>query len=290
MGKDKNLGGHSALVPIRLSVKPQETGKIVIEVQFVPKNSSSPRRESRQKGSTDSPGRRASVDGSLIIPEINAKSIIKIAAIAPHFSIILDKQVQFKQGAELFTIALGPKDDPELIKQQRSSNGEVDSKEIGCPINVKTAPSVKFLAQVPKAQVSINLPNLIEFFKAHFVDILALKDFLELSVGGEFYEEQLLIGQIVIDRVSKYLLNTGVDIDININGKVIALGNEIMIRIEASNDDIINPKKDTRSSNSEICAVRFKAAVYLMDLIDDGIDIDRVVKEAMGIGIEKADS
>jgi len=310
MSKDKNLGGQSALVPIRLSVKPQETGEIIIEVQFVPKNPNSPRRESsssssKHRGSIDSPTRRTSesfhsLTGSPSAPpEINAKSILKIAAMAPHFSIILDKPSQFKQGDELFTIALGPRDETALSPKDiphRKSVGDTDtketieSKETGCPILVKTAPNVKFLAQVPKAQVGINLPNLIEFAKAHFVDVLALKDFLELSLGGEFYEEQLLIGQVVIDRVSKYLLSKGVDIDLNINGKVIALGNEIMIRIEASNDDIINPtKKETKTRQSEICAVKFKAAIYLMDLIEDGIEIDKVVKQAMGIEQSKLD-
>ena len=314
MSKDKNLGGQSALVPIRLSVKPQETGEIIIEVQFVPKNpSNSPRRESssssKHRGSIDSPPRRTSesfhsVTGSSSVPEINAKLILKIAAMAPHFSIILDKPSQFKQGAELFTIALGPRDETALLPKDTShrksvvvgdtdSKETIESKETGCPILVKTAPNVKFLAQVPKAQVGINLPNLIEFAKAHFVDVLALKDFLELSLGGEFYEEQLLIGQVVIDRVSKYLLSKGVDIDLNINGKVIALGNEIMIRIEASNDDIINPtnvlKKEAKNRPSEICAVKFKAAVYLMDLIEDGIEIDKVVKQAMGIDQSKLD-
>jgi hypothetical protein len=320
MSKDKNLGGQSALVPIRLSVKPQETGEIIIEVQFVPKNpSNSPRRESnssssgsKHRGSIDSPTRRTSesfhsLTGSPSITEINAKLILKIAAMAPHFSIILDKPCQFKQGVELFTIALGPRDETALLSKDISHRKSVvviggvnndnketiESKETGCPILVKTAPNVKFLAQVPKAHVGINLPNLIEFAKAHFVDVLALKDFLELSLGGEFYEEQLLIGQVVIDRISKYLINKGVDIDLNINGKVIALGNEIMIRIEASNDDIINPnnilKKDNKNRQSEICAVKFKAAVYLMDLIEDGIEIDKVVKQAMGIDQSKLD-
>ena len=303
MSKDKNLGGQSALVPIRLSVKPQETGEIIIEVQFVPKNPSSPKRESKKRGSIESSPNRKSSDsfhsiGSPTLPEINAKSIIRIAAMAPHFSMILDKQMLLKQGAELFTISLGPREEGSLApkespKRKSLAEGEndakevTDSKETGCPILVKTAPSVKFLAQVPKAQVSIDLPHLIEFAKAHFIDVLALKDFLELSLGGEFYEEQLLVGRVVIDRVSKYLLNNGVDIDVNINGKVIALGNEIMIRIEASSDDIINPnnilKKDAKVPKTEICAVKFKAAVYLMDLIEDGIEIDKVVKEAMGI-------
>lgn len=312
MSKDKNLGGQSALVPIRLSVKPQETGEIIIEVQFVPKNpGGSPKRDSKKRFSVDnSPDNRRNSDDNTSnrrksdsfhsnnglphipsITEINAKSILKIAAMAPHFSIILDKHSQFKQGAELFTMALGPREEgTSLAKEKRKSIGTPDDKdndfEKGCPILVKTAPNVKFLAQIPKAHVGINLPNLIAFAKAHFVDVVALKDFLELSLGGEFYEDQLMIGQVVIDRVSKYLLNVGVDIDVNINGKVIALDNEIMIRIETSHDDTINPnnilKKEVKPKE-ENSAINLRAAVYLMDLIEDGIEIDKVVKEAMGI-------
>jgi len=312
MSKDKNLGGQSALVPIRLSVKPQDTGEIIIEVQYVPKTPGSPKRDSKKRFSVDNSPNKGNSDGNspnrrtsgsfhssnglppiLSSTEINAKSILKIAAMAPHFSIILDKNSQFKQGAELFTMALGPREEgTSLSKEKRKSiNATPDDKdndiEKGCPILVKTAPNVKFLAQIPKAHVGINLPNLIAFAKAHFVDVLALKDFLELSLGGEFYEDQLMIGQVVIDRVSKYLLNIGVDIDVNINGKVIAVDNEIMIRIETSHDDIINPnnilKKEAKSPKEENSAIKLRAAVYLMDLIEDGIEIDKVVKEAMGI-------
>jgi hypothetical protein len=42
-----------------------------------------------------------------------------------------------------------------------------------------------------------------------------------LAFGGEVFEEQLLIGQVVLDRIAKYLLLPGLDLDINIMGKVL---------------------------------------------------------------------
>lgn len=41
--------------------------------------------------------------------------------------------------------------------------------------------------------------------------------------GGEFFEEQLLVARKIIDTLAKYLLLPGLDIDVNINGKVCKL-------------------------------------------------------------------
>lgn len=38
--------------------------------------------------------------------------------------------------------------------------------------------------------------------------------------GGEVYEEHLQMFKFILDRIAKYLLLPGLDIDININGKV----------------------------------------------------------------------
>ena len=38
--------------------------------------------------------------------------------------------------------------------------------------------------------------------------------------GGEFYEEQLAMIKMIVEKVTRYLLLPGLDIDININGKV----------------------------------------------------------------------
>jgi hypothetical protein len=49
----------------------------------------------------------------------------------------------------------------------------------GCPVMMQTAPGIKMLTQVPKADVKINLPGLVRFVLAHFTDLPLLKDYLE---------------------------------------------------------------------------------------------------------------
>ena len=39
-------------------------------------------------------------------------------------------------------------------------------------------------------------------------------------MGGEFFEEQLVMVKKIITKISKYILLPGLDVDININGKV----------------------------------------------------------------------
>jgi hypothetical protein len=50
---------------------------------------------------------------------------------------------------------------------------------VGCPVLMQTGPGIKVVAEVPKAQVVVNLPALVHFIEAHFDDIPLLKSFLE---------------------------------------------------------------------------------------------------------------
>lgn len=50
----------------------------------------------------------------------------------------------------------------------------------GVPVRVQTAPGIKLLVQVPKADVMVNLPSLLRFILAHFADLLLLKSYLQI--------------------------------------------------------------------------------------------------------------
>lgn len=111
----------------------------------------------------------------------------------------------------------------------------------GVPIRVQTAPGIKLLVQVPKADVMVNLPSLLRFILAHFADLLLLKSYLQICkcfrffllilclnfcsascivVGGDFAEEHLLAVKMIMEKACKYLLLPGLDMTINLNGKV----------------------------------------------------------------------
>jgi hypothetical protein len=51
----------------------------------------------------------------------------------------------------------------------------------GCPILMQTALGIKMMVQVPKAEIVINLANLIRFLGAHFLNHDEFKAWLERS-------------------------------------------------------------------------------------------------------------
>ncbi len=65
----------------------------------------------------------------------------------------------------------------------QGDNGSSTSEQMtigGVPIRVQTAPGIKLLIQVPKADVMVNLPSLLRFLLAHFADLLLLKSYLQI--------------------------------------------------------------------------------------------------------------
>lgn len=74
--------------------------------------------------------------------------------------------------------------------------------DAGCPIMMQTAPGIKMLTQVPKADVSVNLPGLVRFTLAHFADLALLKDYLESR------ESPPLVAQCAVCSVQCMLPNT----------------------------------------------------------------------------------
>lgn len=109
--------------------------------------------------------------------------------------------------------------------------GGSEDQQKGCPIFMQTAAGIKMLAQVPNAEVVINLPGLIRFILAHFKvilffmspyhylysdvvsilyssiyqfihlyiiykDLALFKSFLESLLGGVILEEQLEVFKV----------------------------------------------------------------------------------------------
>jgi hypothetical protein len=115
--------------------------------------------------------------------------------------------------------------------------------------------------------------------------------------GGEFFEEQLLTAKQIIDKLAKYLLLPGLDIEINLNGKIVAMGSEIMVRIETPEEiteQFMDRQQQQHSRNSAdssqepsilpgdspTCAIKFRAELNLQDLFNDSLDIESYVKKS----------
>lgn len=134
-----------------------------------------------------------------------ADSIVVLVVRSPHISMIVDKATTLKPGAELFTMVIGPqkkgwqpfgtvnmfdeseREDREQAASRERDGGDPDEDddlqaapaEAGCPMMMQTAPGIKILTEVPKADVKINLPGLVRFTLAHFKDLPVLKEYLE---------------------------------------------------------------------------------------------------------------
>jgi len=334
--KDKQVG-HTSLIPFIISLKPQESGTVFIEVDQIVSDHQMKEEMSKDATIAHSPSNPRPY--SPINPlQMNVKQLISIVLTSPHISVIVDNAATFKPGTELVTLKVGPRqngwvpfghDTIETSASKSSTSGEEPSKvenerskspvlmAMGCPVYVQTAPHIKFLAQIPSAEVNINLYNLTKFISSHFTDIAAFKSYLELLFGGEFFEEQLIVGQIVLDRISKYILNPGLDLEINIDGKIVALGNEIMVRLETPQYivNLLEGLYDTPNHNKNVnknifhhhfthkvgenntpnlgsipCVLELKAELNLMDLLDDSLAIENSIKSAIESSLKKAEN
>mmetsp|Transcript_25262 Transcript_25262/g.22979 ORF Transcript_25262/g.22979 Transcript_25262/m.22979 type:complete len:444 (+) Transcript_25262:3-1334(+) len=239
-----------------------------------------------------------------------ADTIVQITTSRPHISMIVDKQITLKPGSEIFTFLLGPKEKDwkpfgtettESINDTTSEDSNIN-KEKGCPILIQTGPGIKMLMQIPNGEVNIFLPGLVRFIRAHFNDPEALKAHLHISLGSDLFEEQLQIFKSILDRIAKYLLLPGLSFDMNINGKIVALNNEIMISIETpdyndSEDPLMgsaakravklsnSPKNvsrslsfDSKASSEPPCAIKIRVELNLMDLLEDTMAVEETMK------------
>lgn len=334
--KDKQVG-HTSLIPFIVSLKPQESGTVFIEVDQVIPGSQMKDDTPKEVNNLLSPS-NPRLYSPLNPSQMSLKQLVSVVLTSPHISMIVDNASTFKPGTELFTLKVGPKDKgwmpfghdtvETVINKSLSTREEqvkVDDERskspalmaMGCPVFIQTAPHIKFLAQIPSAEVNINLHNLTKFLISHFTDIAALKSYLELLFGGEFFEEQLVVGQIVLDRISKYILNPGLDLEVNIDGKIVALANEIMVRLETP-QYIVNlieglydapnhnkyvfhnhfthkPNEKVAANNSVPylgsipCVLELKAELNLMDLLDDSLAIESSIKSAIESSLKKVE-
>jgi len=168
-------------------------------------------------------------------------------------------------------------------------------------IRIKTAPTVKCLLQVQKIDTTCSLTNLLRYLSAHVEDVDAFQQYL-LNTFGLNAEDEISLLKFFIETFSKYFLHPGVDISINIDGKILSLENEIFIRVETLQDFLqdqdeenvsrqtekINRKTETNffgsstkspgtlkpsSLGPESCALSIYADIYTLDVYEDYLAI-----------------
>jgi hypothetical protein len=139
------------------------------------------------------------------------------------------------------------KAEKERLRQER-----IDAREKDMPIFVQTAQGIKMLLQVPKSVVSLSLPSLVRFLAAHFVDLEALKIWLEDLTGATILHEQLAVGQVMLERGAKYVLLPGLDATFNLNVHILAQACEVSVRFETPNisDTGLQEEEDDDDNNT----------------------------------------
>ena len=121
--------------------------------------------------------------------------------------------------------------------------------------------------------------------------------FCATVAGGEVFAEHLQVIKLILDRLAKYLLLPGLDFDININGKIVALNNEIMISIETP--EFINTSMSAEpimmssaahrrpsillnqkavAKPEDICAMSFRAEINLIDILEDTLAVEQSLR------------
>ena len=156
------------------------------------------------------------------------------------------------------------------------------------------------------------LAALLDFLNSHFSDLAVLQEYLQSTLGGGFLTDHLEVGRIVLERVAKYLLLPGLEVDVNVQLKITALNSELLVRILTPEIELdehgnevahgsaasigagLGPGQEQSSSSSSPTepppaaasssrpyAVKFNAYVSMMDLIEDSRDIDRKLKESL---------
>lgn len=110
--------------------------------------------------------------------------------------------------------------------------------------------------------------------------------------GLEFLDEHLLVFKMVLERMAKYLLLPVLTLDVNINGKLMALNGEIMILIETPQQPLSPMQRRTGDGQTAAtsspsvkipdCAVELEAQISLRELLQDAIDIDNLIRFGTG--------
>jgi hypothetical protein len=129
-----------------------------------------------------------------------------------------------------------------------------------------------------------------------------------------FYVHHLSLVKLIIEKMAKYLVLPGLDVDININGKIVTLNNEIMIRVETPEDfQMADPDPSETASTASgsfsggpggggggggggrernvhsyrekeaPSAITLRAEINLADLLQDTVDIESYLKHTADI-------
>jgi hypothetical protein len=252
-------------------------------------------------------------------------NLLSVQATTPHMSLVADSNISLNTGAVLLKVAVGheteykPPSKGEEIQQQDCTEVEstsslpklpIDTKKetsnftdklFGCPVRIHTGNNIKMLIEEPKAEITIPLFHLLRVIATHFVDLKKLRKYLFDEFKIEFYEEYLVIGQVLLDRISKYILLPGLDININLYIGCVTAGDEVMVRLETPKaeevKDLSPNKKDIRSSLSTVpnkrmslsnlkaindsnYAIKFRFQLNLVDIINDINTINVAVEKA----------
>ena len=94
------------------------------------------------------------------------------------------------------------------------------------------------------------------------MDLMALKEWLENMLGGEFLEEHLAVGQVILERLAKYLLLPGLELNLNLNVRVVAQACEVTFRVDTPADVRERGRTITRSrSRSRSASAHAHAAL-----------------------------
>ena len=124
-----------------------------------------------------------------------------------------------------------------------------------------------------------------------------------------FYIHHLALVKQIIEKVAKYLVLPGLDLDVNINGKIVTLNNEIMIRLETPEDFQMDSnkveggdfseqpspasasevggssgsKREIYHEKEQLSAITLRAEVNLADLLQDIVEVEGYVKHTHDI-------
>ena len=235
-------------------------------------------------------------------------TIFSLAITRPQGKVVADKAMVVEEGAELLRFSLG------------GGGGDLRAP---VPVKVDTAPGIKVIADVPKALLDVKMDNLMRYLKLHFDDLDALRVFLNRTYKGNYLYEQLMVGQLVLQRLKKYLLADGLEVDLNFDCKVVTPtskddiivsvrtpkhllnghvpesllnrgGRDGDCRDDCSDSDERGSSMESTTGNSrkggkKFYVVKLEAAFNFKDLLEDSLAIENSVRYAFERMIDKED-
>ena len=107
------------------------------------------------------------------------------------------------------------------------------------------------------------------------------------------------MGKVIVDLVTKYLVNKGLDFDCSINGKVIAKGDDLIVHVGTPSDNNNNSSSVSTKSNKgkslqtsnhnknkNTMCVNIHLHYALLDLWEDSQIIEKSIHKALEIPVK----